>query len=719
MKKFLIATVTVILVLVIIDTAYYRWGFFINFSGDDNVATFTSTEGKQILVDTGEGLEPFEIRGVDMGAGIPGKFSTEFAIDKNTYLRWFKQIKEMGANTIRVYTVLPESFYEAVYEYNTDNSDPLYIIHGVWLNDYVLNSHADGYDDDFFGQLQTDCKALVDVIHGQKKTSVGYNGSSAGGTFTKDISPWVLGYIIGVEWEDVTVAYTDRMNEDRNSYEGRYMYTTEDATPFEAMLAEVGDSMIAYESLKYKQQRLIAFSNWPTTDPIDYPQNINELFQKCAKVDVEHIKTTEHFKSGQFASYHIYPYYPDYLSYYNTWKTEWDYAGKYLIGENKYNTYGVYLEMIARHHEMPVIVSEFGVSTGRGRAQNDTNTGRAQGHMSEQQQGEAIVTAYNDIMKAGCAGCVIFTWQDEWFKRTWNTMANIDLKNTAYWSDYQTNEQYFGLLSFDPGEKKSICYTDGDVSDWSESELVCEQDGYKLYMKYDEKYIYFRVHKDGGIDIESDKLYIPLDITPKTGSYYEQSRGIKFDRPADFLVVFDGKQNSKVVVQERYDVFDVTFAEYYRDTVPFWNPPDKNSPVFNEIYLAMQLEPMNITAAGIVPDRFPTGKLVYGSGNPDDEDFNSLSDFIIEGEELEMRLPWQLLNFANPTQMYVHDDYYEHYGIEYIKIKEIYAGIGTAMTDRIALKAKEMKGWGKKPTYHERLKESYYIVQDLWAEDAS
>ena len=37
-------------------------------------------------------------------------------------------------------------------------------------------------------------------------------------------------------------------------------------------------------------------------------------------------------------------------------------------------------------------------------------------------------------------------------------MYAVDLDNTAYWSDCQTNEQYFGLLAFDPGEERSVCY---------------------------------------------------------------------------------------------------------------------------------------------------------------------------------------------------------------------------------------------------------------------
>ena len=117
-----------------------------------------------------------------------------------------------------------------------------------------------------------------------------------------------------------------------------------------------------------------------------------------------------------------------------------------------------------------------------------------------------MVSSYRDIMEAGCAGSVIFTWQDEWFKRTWNTMANVDLLKTAYWSDYQTNEQYFGLLSFDPGEKESVCYTDGEVDEWSESDLLQDRGDIKLYGKYDEKYLYFRIHVDQ-LDFENEIFY--------------------------------------------------------------------------------------------------------------------------------------------------------------------------------------------------------------------
>lgn len=303
MKKFIIAACIVVLLVFALNEAYYRFGVYVDLDPDTPVTTFMTVDEDTIYMEKDGKVEPFEIRGVNMGVGIPGEWATDYAIDEETYLRWFAWIQEMGANTIRVYTILHDDFYNAFYEYNKDREEPLYLIHGVWINDYVQNSHLDAYDDEFMGTFLDDCRTVIDIIHGKKNLNLGYGIGS--GSYRKDISQWVIGYILGVEWEDVTVVYTDHKYPERCVYQGKYMYTTEDATPFEAMLCEVGDKVIEYETERYKQQRLVAFSNWPTTDPFDYPEDITLYFMKCAKVDVEHIRTTDEFISGQFASYHV------------------------------------------------------------------------------------------------------------------------------------------------------------------------------------------------------------------------------------------------------------------------------------------------------------------------------------------------------------------------------------------------------------------------------
>lgn len=726
MKKFLIILSSVILLILAWDTVYYRFGWYIDLHPEKDVTTFVKTEGDKIYIDKGDGYESFEIRGVNLGSGEPGEWSTDFDIDKETYLRWFKYIKELGANTIRIYTIQQDIFYEAFYEYNKDNPDPLYVIHGVWVNDYVQNSHRDAYSKDFYDTFLNDCKTMIDVVHGNKKLSLGRVASAGSGSFVYDISEWVIGYILGVEWDDLTVAYTDDTYGGKDGYTeyvGEYMYTTEEASPFEVMLCKVGDKVMEYESERYKNQKLVAFSNWPTTDPFEYSDRVKHFFMKCAYVDVEHIKTTDNVISGQFASYHVYPYYPDYLSYTDDW-SQLGITDKsvYINEKGQLNTYRAYLSMLTAHHSIPVVISEFGVSTGRGIAQEDSNTGRNQGNMSEKDQGQAILDCYSDIMAAGCAGSCVFSWQDEWFKRTWNTMYAVDMTRTPYWSDYQTNEQYFGLLSFDPGIEQSVCYVDGDVSEWSEKDFITQNDGLSVSVKYDEKFIYFLVHKPN-LDLEQDTIYLPMDITPKSGSYYCKNQNLLLDRAADFLIVLNGKENSRVLVQEYYESIRSTYSQnvYNFDSYVKENLPEIDSPLFIPINLVLKLDvkELYVDKDAISAELFETGKLKYGNANPKSPDFDSLADFMECGDYIEIKLPWQLLNFADPSRMKIHDDYYDgNYGIEYIQIDEMFVGIAaTGDSRRVPFSSIPLQGWGNKVTYHERLKSSYYILQKLWTKE--
>ncbi|MBO6016210.1 MAG: hypothetical protein J6P60_06480, partial [Lachnospiraceae bacterium] len=382
----------------------------------------------------------------------------------------------------------------------------------------------------------------------------------------------------------------------------------------------------------------------------------------------------------------------------------------------KRNMYIPYLKALNDYHTIPVVISEYGVTTGRGMAQVDQNTGRNQGHMTEQEQGQALIDCYNDIREAGCAGSCAFTWQDEWFKRTWNTMHAVDLDNTPYWSDYQTNEQYFGLLAFDPGKEKSVCYVDGDISEWTEDDKVITSGDMELSMKYDEKFLYYLVKKEH-YDPERDTICIPIDTTQKSGSTYCEEYDVSFERGSDFLMMIHGKDESRIMVHKRYEALMSTYGEIYYLENPYVNPPSRTTPHFTDIYLPLILEDVlpeknsNI-AKGVM---YNTGKLRYGNANPDAEDFDSLSDYIFKGDYVEIRIPWQLLNFANPSEMKIHDDYFLHYGIEYITINKMYVGVGTLEQDqRIRMAPFALRPWGRTVTAHERLKKSYYILQEYW-----
>ena len=603
------------------------------FQNGDSVGYAAKVDSDGFYIYSGGKWKKEFIKGVNMGAAKPGYFPGEFGITKEDYMRWFEYIGQMNANTVRVYTILKPDFYEALYDYNQKAENPLYLMQGVWVNEEDIAIYNDAYHPDIVDNFKKDIEAAVDVLHGNKvlKKTPGH----AYGIYEKDVSPYVLGFILGIEWDPEFVENTDSVNQNNEDYEGEYLYS-QGASAFENFLCEIGDHAIAYQTENYTMQSPVSFSNWVTTDMLSHP-NEPDKNEDMATVNVEHIKAKESFKAGQFASYHIYPYYPDFMNY------QREYVG-FKDGEGNTNTYRAYLRDLKKEHTMPVLVAEFGVPSSRGKAHENIHTGFNQGAVSEKEQGEMDAAMLKDIYEEGYAGGLIFSFQDEWFKRTWNTM-DFDLPDRRpYWNNMQTNEQHFGVLAFDPGEKKSICYVDADIGEWSGSKALCRDGDLELHVKSDEAYAYFMVKGDG-FDFEKDQLIIPIDIMPGQGNSSYGKAGVEFEREADFAIIIDGKENSRILVDPYYDSFQHIYGERLGIIQLSKEYNKKNSGKFEPMYLCLSNELYLPQDKSVVPfSKYETGRLFYGDGNPESDSYNSLSENIRQkGDYMMMSRRFKIL----------------------------------------------------------------------------
>ena len=109
-----------------------------------------------------------------------------------------------------------------------------------------------------------------------------------------------------------------------------------------------------------------------------------------------------------------------------------------------------------------------------------------------------------------------------------------------------------------------------------------------------------------------------------------------------------------------------------------------------------------------------TGRLRLGNANPDSDSYDSLADFAFGENAVEIRIPWQLLNFSNPSEMMIYDDYYEHYGIENLSIDKMSAGASADKSSPVSMGEVELDPWYKTVKTHERFKKSYYMLKDFW-----
>ena len=662
------------------------------------------------------------IKGVNMGIAKPGYFPGETAITKDEYSRWFKYIGEMNANAIRVYTLHPPDFYEALFEYNKTSKEPLFLFHGIWINEEELVKKQNSFDKYITDEFKDDIKKIVDVIHGNAE--IEKKPGHAGGMYSYDISKYVIGWIVGIEWDPYVVKNTNEINKDENDYDGKYIYT-KDASPFEIWLSNIMDYTLKYEMENYNWQRPISFTNWVTTDLLHHPSEPLEN-EDLVSINPNNIYVSDDFYPGTFASYHINPYYPDFLNY------EEDYI-RYVDQYGNRNNYAGYLNDLKKVHRMPILVAEFGVPSSRGLTHRNVY-GMNQGFNSEKKQGKIDSKLFSNIVNEGYAGGLIFSWQDEWFKRTWNTMEYDNPHRRPYWSNAQTNEQQFGLLSFDDDKVK----VDGYSEDWKKLSIkgsYKEGENLKnIYVTSDERYLYLRVNYGEKLDINKYTTYLLLDTKRGQGnSNIPNQLDLTSEREIDFIIKVNPKDESRILVDSYYDIFYYQYG-HVLDMIPKLKYPNvKGNGTYHPIRLTLnkkQIIPS--TKEAISLESYETGKLKMGISDPNSPNYNSLSDYYVNEDEkiLEIRIPWLLLNVKDPSSHEVMGDVWSD-GLDSKETTEGFyiGGLLVGENNKILesmpkiidnrLKKEDFfryhwVGWDK-PSYSERLKKSYYIIKDTFS----
>ncbi len=688
---------------------------------DGMIRTYEKGEWKEVLV-----------KGVNLGMGKPGYFPGEAAITKDEYARWIEQIGEMNANTIRVYTIHPPGFYEALNEYNERSMDPIYLIHGVWLNDETYHSHPSVFEDTIENEFKDSMKLVADVVHGN--VVIEKEPGHSHGQFTADVSKYLMGYIIGVEWDPIVVSTTNDLEEGHIDQHGKYL-DTNNASPFEIWLGGMMEHIIDYETDEYGQQRPVSFVNWVTTDKLSHPSEPLQD-EDLVSIDPDRITSTEDHFPGLFGSYQIYPYYPDLLNYDRNYTNYIDHRGER-------NSYAGYLNDLRSSHDIPLLVAEFGIPSSRGMTHRNVN-GLNQGNMTEDQQGEALVHMFEDIIHEDYAGGILFSWQDEWFKRTWNTMDLMDPDRRPYWHDVQTCEQNFGLLSFDPGGSTRILI-DGRSDDWyglpSDERTFGDIDqgpASRLMITSDETYLYIGMEfQDGSIDWEEESFHIYLDTVDGMGITTPNDDKIYFSSGMEFRIDIQDRDGSKIMVDSHYDMFYYQYAEELSMMDELEYPKQPDNGIFHDIHYCVNKPTYLPEQEVLLPlDKFDTGHLKWGNSDPISPYYDSNADILGPGEDpiIEMRIPWLLLNFKDPSRRMITGDIWtdglkaevKKDGIKFALVthtKEegkilISSTFPERKNDQIGSDDMLLHSWEEwdLPIYHERLKTSYNIVKDCLAD---
>ena len=698
MKKFLISILLILFIVLGSLYAYFSRSLFIDFRPNAPVSVAFLAEGDAIMHRSQDDeFVPIMLRGVEVIPSVPGHMAWDFAATKSDYLRWFEHIGAMGANAVYVSTTMDTHFYRALYTFNTTNERPLYVLQGV-----------SGYD---FDTLLFSLMEAIDIIHGRRVNFLGRDGVEF---FLADVSPWIVGFLVGSDWDPDRITFMNYFDPTMpDSFEGEFFSAAYGSSRFEVMLAQVMDDAVSYESRRFKVQRPIGFISNPLVDFLEYSVAYATQLRKYVHLDPENVLPSEAMAAGTFAAYRLFYFTDDFISFLTPSQQE---ALAHILEDLDHSNFvSGYLNLLARYHTMPVIAAGFGFSSSRAPQIMDRPP------MNERQQGESIASMAMQIETSGWGGAFISTWQDAWDRRTWNTAFSADPWRGHYWHSLQSVDQSYGLLAFDPGRYEPPVLIDGNADEWDNSHLIHEHGGIRIYAQYSTHGLYLLVRGNGVSP--QNTLFLPIDVTPRSGT--SVFGNLEFSRPSDFLLVLSGTHESRLLVNRRYDA---TFQRFYEEITGI-NPFTLVPPRWDSDFVPMTVPLENTfivdehTFAWLTDEArelrrlitWETGSLTHGIGDPASPYFNSLTDFAFGENLVEIRLPWTLLNFFDPSRMLIHDDYFENFGVEGLRIREIHIGIATE--NAVApMSPIPLRGWGNDVQFHERLKQSYFIIQEMWGD---
>ena len=585
-----------------------------------DVWTPFSTTGNYLGVYNGVDYTPFFIKGVNLGAAVPGAWPGQIAISSEQYAQWFRMIADAGFNTVRIYTLHYPRFYEEFARYNKENPDrPLYLIQGVWLSEI--------YSDYFFPDLHTltaefdrDIQDAVDCLHGNKKLEHRYGYSY--GDFTADVSQWVLGLLIGREIYADEITETNISAPANTSHSGAHLSISK-ASPSEVWATQRLDHLIAYERKTYSTNRPVAFSSWPTLDPLTHPSESPWSTEDAVELDLNKIVLTD-APGGFFISYHIYSYFPNFIN------RDPNYVG--VSDEVGPNSYLGYLRELREHYNYPIMVAEFGVPTSWGIGRY-SQSGMHHGGMSEKEQGDYTMRMFHNIYDTQYCGGIVFAWADEWFKTTWITYP-LSSGRRLLWHNIASPENNYGLIHFVPnpeyynGGKKTQVYNFEKIS--------------KATVWHD--FASFNVETTLKSPLsEGDTLWIAFDTYKRNmGESTLPNHKRVLNNRAEFLVRLTS-DSAKLFVTEAYNLQGVTqqnftspaFQTKATDGKPWmlckwendwpWNNPNIQN--IGELNICKESEKLGIHHA-----------------------------VQIRSDGVFIRIPWTLLNFSDPSESKVIDD---------------------------------------------------------------
>ena len=266
------------------------------------------------------------------------------------------------------------------------------------------------------------------------------------------------------------------------------------------------------------------------------------------------------------------------------------------------------------------------------------------------------------IEQEGYAGGMVFEWADEWFKFTWNTLPlEVPSMRRQLWRNPLTNEEHFGIVAAEPGKGKRKVIVDGDGDEWERrghSPVTAESRGAirEVRTTHDEEYLYLRLKLDKPYG--ATPLTFGFNVRPGTNGGMPDLAGAM--PGADVALRLDSDRHA-TLRQAAWTDPNVYLYGLNHQFLPVDRADlRKGSGAWVTPRLILN-KPFTENGTGV---KHPTeivdiGRLRWGTANPKQRGFDDRVLVASKGRTVEVRLPWMMLTYSDPSShqvMVPHED---------------------------------------------------------------
>ncbi|MFC5402219.1 hypothetical protein [Cohnella soli] len=605
------------------DLSYFYWHFYVPFmskvlkdvkpvksSMNADVNMEVSSDGTKLGARIADGRfsvfrdgswQKLYVKGVNIGATVPGKNEGEMPDSPAFYKDWFSQIAGMNANAIRVYTLMPPVFYRALDEYNFNNAGKkMYLLQNIVSDQKNPPQHA--IDDVYRSEYRKRIETTINAIHGHA-TVTNEKGNSTS-TYMNDVSGYLLAYLVDPDWNPDVISVTD-VGTEPTAYAGEFVSAGAGATRTEAWLASVLDEVYRYEQQNYGMQHPVGVVSNPELDR-NYRSQYSPADAKTdAAMSMAHIDASDRAKGGIFGALDLFPNQPGLL------------AEDHGADAPSFEAYKKYLlQFVKSQEKYPVLVSEFGVPTSSG--------------LSEKNQGDSITALLSIIKDSGAMGGLIYEWADEWGKSNrFSSSLMIPYNRGKLWHNVDDPSQNYGILAMASKTPSEYAMT-----------LRGSNPLDTLALTADESYFYVKAEFSKFPDLTRKNIMIYLDtFDRKRGEYMLAPDIVENWSGAEFNIRIQQPTKAELLVIPSYNASKGHYFSMVSTTGLFEKA-------------TRQLSASYVTKSGKQLDTRYEDISTLTSGPFE----NSTNAFYLTGNTLNIRIPWARLNFSDPSSLLVLND---------------------------------------------------------------